>query len=277
MVDDCSDDGSQEILKSYSSDKRLKLFLKNENSGSYVHSTNFGAHQAKGDFLLFAQCDDYAEPTQVEALFHGLKTNETADVAFCGSTLIDGGNRILSTDYDHREESFRKQCSRDTVITGAQMIRYLSKACVIPNLSAALIRRDLYVQIGGLSTNFKVVADWDFWLKAATITNFYYVSRCLNSFRQHDNTIRSTVKMQTQILEVFTMMYRFLAVHQMTKYERLIFKTRISVIWLYYFRQAPRLWLGCFFSVLIRACSLDIYSPIYFTFAIIKIIISRRY
>lgn len=263
LVDDCSNDGSQELLKNYSADNRIKLFLKNENSGSYVYSSNFGASQAKGEFLLFSQCDDYSEPILLEKLFNGLSFNKDTCVAFCCSTLIDENNRIIATDYAGREKKFKTQCGSDTLITGIQMIRYLSKACVIPNLSAALIRKDLFWQVGGFSDKYKVVADLDFWLKTASLTNFYYVSRSLNNFRQHVGTIRSSIKIQIQILEIFSVMYNFLSDYKTSAFERFVFKTRIFVTWLYYIPVSPIVWFKSFFNVFYKVCSIDSFTPLY--------------
>ena len=66
IIDDCSTDGSQEILKEYKHFENINLKLQTQNSGSYVKASNYGASFAKGEYLLFAQCDDFAEPNQIE-------------------------------------------------------------------------------------------------------------------------------------------------------------------------------------------------------------------
>ena len=66
IIDDNSSDGSQEILKKYTYDKRVKLHLLEKNTGSYVYSSNIGASKAKSEYIIFAQCDDVAEKTQLE-------------------------------------------------------------------------------------------------------------------------------------------------------------------------------------------------------------------
>ena len=71
IVDDCSTDGSQIILTEYAEkDPRIKLYLNVKNSGSYVNSTNYAASLATAPFVIFAQCDDFAERNQIEILYN---------------------------------------------------------------------------------------------------------------------------------------------------------------------------------------------------------------
>ncbi len=154
IVDDCSIDGSQSILKEYESDIRIKLILSKVNSGSYVKSSNFGASFAKGEYILFAQCDDYSEPTQLEELVKGAELNPDCGVVYSMSKLIDSNGEKINDDYQIRESLFKSKVKTSQVIEGSLMSRFFSYSCVIPNLSAALIRKDLYEAVGGLSDDF---------------------------------------------------------------------------------------------------------------------------
>ena len=114
VVDDCSTDGSQEVLKSYH-DPRIRLFLNEKNSGSYVKSSNFGASKAVAPYILFAQCDDWAEPTQLERLVDCMETHRVGVVYSC-SNMVDEKGTFMRTDFDGRLPSFKKKCATDTVI-----------------------------------------------------------------------------------------------------------------------------------------------------------------
>lgn len=206
IIDDASTDGSQLIIKEYS-DSRIKCHFNNINSGSYVHSTNFGASLATSKYLLFAQCDDYAEPHQLQRLYSQIESNQAIGVVFSSSHLIDESDSLIENDYSHRSKEFQIKCQNDTLLKKTEMNEFLQKACVIPNLSAALIRTDLFREIGGLDSKYKVVADWDFWLKMSMISDFYYIREPLNNFRQHSQTIRSSIKIENQLLEILEMFY----------------------------------------------------------------------
>ena len=205
IVDDCSTDGSQEILKQYEHYQNIELKLQPKNSGSYVKASNLGASYATGEYLLFAQCDDFAESNQIEFLIDSFKKNPSVGVVFSKSILIDKDGWIISDDAIGREKKFKDHINSNQLILGQQMQEFLSFSCVIPNLSAAIVKKELYDNINGLSDKYQVVADWEFWLKLSKLTDFYYRKESLNYFRQHSTTIRNTVKMGDQMKEIFEM------------------------------------------------------------------------
>lgn len=249
IVDDASTDGSQELLLSYEAYDKVNLNLKKENSGSYVLASNYGANMAKGQYLLFAQCDDYSEPNQLEELTTAALENENCGVVYSISNLIDSRDRFISDDYIIRESFFKETIKNSRVIEGRLMRRFLSYSCVIPNLSAALIERDLYNKVFGLSSDFKVVADWDFWLKLSQLTDFYYIKKPLNNFRQHQTTIRSSIKIETQIVEVYRMFYFHISNFNMVGKEKREFQVGAGAIWFAYSIDNLKPWLKSFFAV----------------------------
>lgn len=205
IVDDCSTDGSQMILKEYAKkDNRIHLTLNTINSGSYVHSTNQGALLATAPYIIFAQCDDYAEPIQFDRLYKAITFNKV-DVAFSCSKMVDENSSCIGTDFSYRDYSFRKKYKNGGLIKKSDAFKYLINSCIIPNLSAAIISRELYNALKGLSSEYLVLADWDFWIRLSKYSDFYYISQPLNNFRQHCNTIRETVKMTRQWEERFKM------------------------------------------------------------------------
>lgn len=203
IVDDCSSDGSREYLKQRNFDNRVSLNLLDKNTGSYVHASNFGASLAKGDFILFAQCDDFSENNQLYDLVKYIQDDPSIGVVYSSSNLVDSKGYFLSNDFFHREKSFRVSNKYDNIIRGDDMFEFLTRSCVIPNLSSALIRRSLFISVGGLSSKYKIVADWEFWMKMSLVTNFFYVRKPLNNFRQHSTTIRSSYKSELQFDEIF--------------------------------------------------------------------------
>lgn len=250
IIDDCSTDGSQEILKQYDYHSNINLKLSKQNSGSYVKASNLGASFAKGDYLLFAQCDDFAEPNQIERLMQPLLKYKDVGVSFCRSTLIDKDGIVIGTDFDVRESSFKKDYNSDGKIIGKIMRKFLSKSCVIPNLSAAIIRKSLYDKVGYLSPKYLVVADWAFWLALSENCNFYYTTSLLNNFRQHDTTIRSTIKIKKQIVELYEVFYHHINQYKLVAKEKREFEIGAGLVFISYFKEGKVAWLMGFPSTL---------------------------
>ncbi|KAF2081154.1 glycosyltransferase family 2 protein [Flavobacterium sharifuzzamanii] len=68
-IDDCSSDGSYNILKDYSSkDSRLKYYRNDKNIGQGL-TRNRGLDLVQGEFVAFVDCDDWIEPEMYEVLY----------------------------------------------------------------------------------------------------------------------------------------------------------------------------------------------------------------
>jgi glycosyltransferase involved in cell wall biosynthesis len=249
IVDDCSTDGSQEILKKYNNDKRVKLHLLENNSGSYVNASNYGFAYASGEYVIFAQCDDFPEKNQLFELLKYARIHKDAAVVFSSSNLIDENNKLILCDFDIRTEKFKKFHNTNSVIISKDMNEYLLNSCIIPNLSAALIKKSIFEEFNYFSNKYFVLADWDLWLKISTKYDFYYLRQPLNNFRQHSTTIRNSIKLKRQVVEVIDMFYN----HIEYSNKNLLFKLKvefyISKIWMLYFFENKILWISSFFDL----------------------------
>jgi glycosyltransferase involved in cell wall biosynthesis len=249
IIDDCSTDGSQEILREYEHHSNINLKLQTKNSGSYVKASNLGASFAKGDYILFAQCDDFAEANQIEVLLKAFENNPSVGVVFSKSNLVDENGKTFADDFYGREKSFKEAIKENGLIKADKMKEFLSFSCVIPNLSAALIKHDLFKEINGLSERYLVVADWEFWLDLTEETDFYYISEPLNYFRQHKTTIRSSIKMKTQIVEIYKMFYNHISKNHLDPIQKYKIKIGAGAVWFSFFIENKKTWLGCFLEV----------------------------
>lgn len=203
IVDDCSTDGSQEILKEYArKDTRIDLHLNSSNHGNYTYTTNQGASYAKCDYIIFSQCDDFANPEQLRRLYDVALRNPDLSLIYSASNMVDGNGNKIGTDYTERSKEFQKRCKNDCRIKAIDFQKYISESCIIPNLSALMMKRDLFEQLGGLDTDFLVLSDWDFYSRASIYTDVFYIREELNNFRQHSTTIRNSVSIYTQVKEL---------------------------------------------------------------------------
>lgn len=191
VVDDCSTDGSIVILENYRKYDHIRVIALEKNTG-YANVSNLGAGMAKGDYIMFAECDDFDSPLHVETLVRSLKDHGDAGVAYCRSAMVDDKGKFCGDDLQVREPAFQALCSSDTMISGPRMQKFLLKSCVIPNMSAALIRKNIFDAVGGLSLLYRACADWDLWCRIAENSDFYYVAASLNNFRSHSTTVRNT-------------------------------------------------------------------------------------
>lgn len=263
VVDDNSTDGSQQILNTYQNNPNIFLHLLEKNTGSYVKASNYGAQFAKGEYLLFAQCDDFADQTQIEKLVHAFAVNESVGVVFSKSTLVDKDGIVFDDDFRGREAKFKRKCYKDTLILSAEMRRFLSYSCVIPNLSAAIIKTELYLKINKLPEKYLVVADWAFWLSLAEETNFYYLSEPLNNFRQHETTIRSKIKIEKQIVEIYSVFYAHIKNYNLSFKKSIRLRIGVGLVWFSFMVENFSAGIKSFFSVLISTFKIEKFNLLF--------------
>lgn len=229
-IDDCSPDSSPEILKSYLGQKNYQLVLRDQNGG-WVKVSNQGFELSKGEYILFANCDDDCDPLMVEALVDALDSHPKAGLAFCRSLMLDEVGKVIGDDFQVREESFRQHCAQDAYIDGKLMNRFLMHSCVIPNLSATLIRKSCLNEVGLFSKDYKACSDWDLFFRIAKNYDFAYVAKPLNFFRQHGKTIRSATKGRITYDEFFLVLLPKINNFDFSLFERISFRFHVMYLW----------------------------------------------
>ena len=230
VIDDCSLDNSIEVLRRYESHPKVKLVIREENGG-WVTVSNQGVDMSSGEFVIFANSDDDCEPRMIERLVAAMKIHPSAGIAFCRSLLVDENDQVIGDDFFSRERSFRSMCRTDTLLTGAEMSRFLLYSCVIPNLSAALFRRECFNTVGKLSSAYRACCDWDLFFRIVERYNVAYVSATLNKFRQHKTTIRSIMKDRETYEEYFRLLLDQIMVLDLSLFERCRFRTGVMFLW----------------------------------------------
>lgn len=230
VIDDCSPDNSVEVLRRYESHPKVKLIIREKNGG-WVVVSNQGVEMSSGEFVIFANCDDACDPRMIERLVEAMHSNPTAGISFCRSLMVDERDAILGDDFAMREASFQVRCAADTLLSGAEMSRFLLYSCVIPNLSAALIRRECFDSVGYLSASYKVCCDWDLFFRIVARYDVAYIAEPLNRFRQHRTTIRSSIKARVIFEEYIRLLLGQIKLLDLTFIERCRFRIRVMYLW----------------------------------------------
>ena len=231
VIDDCSTDESLAVLSKYRSQPCVRLVAQEKNSG-WVCTSNHGMGLARGEFLLFANCDDECDLRMVERLVRALKLHPSAGIAFCRSLLIDEAGYVLGEDIDIREANFKRRCQEDTLLSQSEASRFLLHSCVIPNLSAAMFRRTGLERIGAFTDSFRVCADWDLFFRFARAYDVAYVAESLNRFRQHSRTIRNTTRDRIVYAEYIRLLLEQISILELGKIEKTRFRFHVMYLWM---------------------------------------------
>ena len=190
ILDDASNDNSQEIINSYKNHRQISHIIFNEsNSGSPFIQWRKGLELATGKYVWIAESDDYSKPDFLEKCIRVLEEEESLALAFCDTVAVDsndqklsvGNNRKLSDRYNAIEDNFFYNWF------------FLNDSFRILNASSCVFRRS-YVNERILEEcpQFKFAGDKFFWFNLISEHPlFYYIAEPLNYQRYHNNTTRA--------------------------------------------------------------------------------------
>ena len=95
IVDDCSTDGSMALLKKLVQGDERFHFVQHEKNASVHMARKTGLERARGEYIVFADIDDYLDLDMLEVMKENLDENPV-DVLI-HSFITDPGDRILSS------------------------------------------------------------------------------------------------------------------------------------------------------------------------------------
>ncbi|MDR2356392.1 MAG: glycosyltransferase [Clostridiales Family XIII bacterium] len=122
VVNDGSTDGTADRIKPYLTDKRV-VYMNRPNAGVSA-ARNAGTDAARGDFLAFADSDDFLAPDMYERLYAAVR-EAGADTAVCDYNLV----------YEDRTVTAYSQIRDETTDVYDDVYGYFMKycACARPN------------------------------------------------------------------------------------------------------------------------------------------------
>lgn len=164
IVDDCSTDDTDEVIKPFLADGRIRYFKNEKNSGAAV-SRNRALREAKGKWIAFLDSDDLWLPEKLEKQIAFMKEN---------------GYHFSYTDYMEIDEASRpngKTVTGPKKITKAGMFNYCWPGCLTVMYDAETIG---LIQIADIKKN----NDYAMWLKVCRKVDCYLLDDVLAKYRR---------------------------------------------------------------------------------------------
>lgn len=173
FIDDGSNPASSWVLRRQVGEScldRVRLHSHSKNCGLSC-ARNTGALLARSEFLLFLDPDDLLAPSALEKLSLKLLLHPELDFTFPGSVHFGKYQLHNLDDFD-----------ADRLLQG----NYLP--------SCAMLRRQTYLQIGGMDEEFEGFEDYDFWLRLIGFGGRgSVVAEPLFYYRRHDEGMTSKI------------------------------------------------------------------------------------
>src|ERR1051325_1162883 len=95
ILDDASTDDSVAIISRYLGHPRVRFDKNRVNSGDPFVQWKKGIALARGEYIWFAESDDYAAPTFLERLVNLATAHPTAGLVYCQSEMVDESDNPL--------------------------------------------------------------------------------------------------------------------------------------------------------------------------------------
>ena len=184
VVDDCSTDGSAEILASYD-DPRLEIFRMEENS-HVCAARNEGARHVRGDYVAIMDSDDVWLPDKLEKQVKVLMESPELGACFTWATIIDEDDQV----YEDEESLWIYRTFRQPNRTQREwLIHLLDYGNCFCNPSALL---PAYVMrtVGLSDLTLLQLQDYDYWIRLISRFPVYVLPEELFRYRRQrkDNT-----------------------------------------------------------------------------------------
>lgn len=165
VLDNGSTDNTQEILRGYGDAIQWEHHVSNI---GLSRAMNRGFELARGDIIGFVSSDDPLLPGAISALVDVFLAHPDVVVVYPDWDVIDGEGR-----YVQHIDTFEYEY--------VDMVRYHH---TYPG-PGALFRRSVLDRIGGLDESYRIVSDYDFWLRAGLLGPFRRCPRTLARYRLH--------------------------------------------------------------------------------------------
>lgn len=193
LLDDCSPDNSKEILLEYARNAKVSHCLFNEvNTGNTFVQWNKGIALAKGKYIWIAESDDFSEVTFLEELVSYFDKNKEITLVYCQSTRADENDTVTGSWLDYTDRFDKELFFTDFIMDGNLFIeKFLIHRNIIPNASGVLFLKEKAMQLLPLDTDIEMryCGDWLFYIKLLANAKVGFVSKSLNNFRYHSNSV----------------------------------------------------------------------------------------
>lgn len=176
VVDDASNDGTKEMVKSFS-DPRITYIRRKVSKGNQAYPKNDGIKASHGKYIAFLDSDNKYRPDHLRVLYNAMKNNPAVDVVY--------GDRMVRDEVNNTKYI--------GIFSDFNPILLLERNFI--DTSDSLIKREAIFYIGGWETRFKRFLDWNLYLRLCKAGyKFLRVPGVITDYYIHKNMISYQVE-----------------------------------------------------------------------------------
>jgi len=194
FVDNCSTDGSAEIVQSYAHDGRIR-YVRTDTRMPLYAARNVGVANAKGQYVSFHDVDDILEVDMLARLHEAM--NESVSLVYGGYRYIDRNGNFLGRNIQGN--------ARGNLTNRLLLRSFVAVGCV-------MVRREVIERMR-FDPSYNIIGDFEMWTRlAAAGERCVPVDRFLTRIRVHGRNL-SIVQFDRWIGEERRFYRKFLSRH----------------------------------------------------------------
>ncbi|GJM15344.1 MAG: hypothetical protein DHS20C13_06710 [Thermodesulfobacteriota bacterium] len=186
FLDDGSTDNSLNVYRSVKINQPLTEILSEVNSGSPFIQWNKGVSCSSGQYLWFAESDDWADSEFLSEMLNILDNHPEVGIAYCQSHFVDENDQTIGTNLEFTNDLDSTLWKNDFVMNGRKFCKEFELfKNPVHNASSALIRKSVWDKVGPADETMKRCGDWMQVVKILEISDIAFKSKPLNYYRNN--------------------------------------------------------------------------------------------
>jgi len=168
VVNDGSDGDNEaayaQIAKDFSPEVRFLTLESTKNGHGQSYAINRGVEAARGEFVCFLDDDDWwIDAEHLSRAAHALN-QQTADIYYSNQVAYLDERQVEGPIWIEGLENITKSAPVDGVYKVS--IKELMDCSGFAHLNTSIVRRNMYLDMGGMDEGIRYECDWDFFLRA---------------------------------------------------------------------------------------------------------------
>ena len=211
VIDDCSPDDSDTILRDLQLRRRFTYFRRERNSGTPFSAWDFAARNFKDGLVWICESDDFAEPTFVERGLAAFRDNGALALFYCNSWVVDENDNRTGSTASYFSDVWRDgRWTQAFVADGREeLANYQYRGMTVPNMSSALMKADAFRKaFQSRIKRYKLTGDWLFVGELLRYGDVAFTPDHLSNFRSHVATARAGVRVSRSEAEFILTKFR---------------------------------------------------------------------